>query len=294
MQQALSIRRAPALALAMQAALLALLVVESVVRLPVYGSVWIGHDYTLYMDATRRWLETGQFYHPYQVAGPYAITALEVLYPPVALWLFVPFTVLPAIAWWAPVAIVAWVVHQQRPGPWARVVILLLLTFPIDKATSWAVELVGNGNPGLWAVAFVALATRWPFFGSWVLLKPSLLPFGLIGIRRVAWWAGAAVLGALSLPFGAMWLDYAAVLGNASNGGLLYSLPNVTLCLVPLVGLVRLRNQVESTDPHHRVGPAVREQARDADAGERRRVGAGVRLVRRSAVEADAAGDGRA
>jgi hypothetical protein len=218
------------------AVLLGLLFAEVLVRLPTYGAVWIGHDYQLYMDATREWLAGGPFYEPYQLAGAYTIHATQILYPPVALWLFVPFTVLPAVLWWwVPVIIVTAVVWQQRPSPWQWVAILALLTLPVDKATSWAVEFVGNGNPGIWVAAIVALATRWPFFGSWALLKPSLAPFALVGVQRRAWWAGAAVLALLSLPFGAMWLDYGRVLLNAQGGGLLYSLPNVTLCLVPLV-----------------------------------------------------------
>ena len=217
------------------AGLLTLLVLEVVFRLPEYAAVWIGNDYRLYMDATREWLASGSFYRDYQVAGPYTVYAQEILYPPVALWLFVPFTVLPAVLWWTPVAVIGWVVWKQRPSPWQWVAILALLTLPIEDGTSWAIEFIGNGNPGMWAAMFVALATRWPFFGSWVVMKPSLFPFSVVGVRRRAWWYGAAALAALSLPFGAMWLDYARVLLNAQGAGLLYSLPNVTLVVTPLL-----------------------------------------------------------
>ena len=60
-----------------------------------------GVDFLLYRDAAARWLAGGPYFEPYQLAGPYPITAGDVLYPPVALWLFVPFTVLPAVLWWA-------------------------------------------------------------------------------------------------------------------------------------------------------------------------------------------------
>ena len=53
-------------------------------------------DFDLYMAATRSWLSGLGFYHPYQLSGPYEITPGDILYPPVALLLFVPFTVLPA------------------------------------------------------------------------------------------------------------------------------------------------------------------------------------------------------
>ena len=36
----------------------------------------------------------------------------------VALWLFVPFTVLPAVLWWAiPIAVTAWAIWRLRPAP---------------------------------------------------------------------------------------------------------------------------------------------------------------------------------
>lgn len=67
--------------------------------LPAFGSV-VGIDVDLYIDAARRWLATGQFYEAYQLNGSYQITLGDVLYPPVALVLFVPFVVLPGVLWW--------------------------------------------------------------------------------------------------------------------------------------------------------------------------------------------------
>lgn len=217
-----------------------LLVVEAIVRLPQYGTAWLGHDFRLYMDATRDWLASGSYYRDYQLAGPYPVAATEILYPPIALVLFVPFTVLPAPAWWAvPLGAVGWVLWRQRPSLTRWVVILSLLAFPIEDGTSWAVEFIGNGNPGIWEAAIVALATRFPVFGSWALIKPSLFPFAVVGIRSRTWWAGLAALAVASAHFGPMWIDYIAVLSNAQGVGPLYSLPNVTLCLVPLVALIR-------------------------------------------------------
>src|SRR5690348_5487772 len=71
----------------------------------------LGGDMNLYLDAARHWLGGGSFYLDRQLAGPYEITGGDVLYPPVALALFVPFTVLPAVLWFAiPLAIVGWTV----------------------------------------------------------------------------------------------------------------------------------------------------------------------------------------
>jgi len=72
------------------------------------------------------------------------------------------------------------------------------------------------------------------FAAPFVLLKPSLAPFALFGIRRRSWWLGAAVLAVLCLPFGAMWLDWLTTLRNSQGGGLLYSSLEAFLLLLPL------------------------------------------------------------
>jgi hypothetical protein len=67
-----------------------------------------GRDYAMYMERTRAWLAGDGFYVPHQLAGPYPIAFGDAMYPPVTLVLFVPFTILPVILWWAiPLAITA-------------------------------------------------------------------------------------------------------------------------------------------------------------------------------------------
>jgi hypothetical protein len=66
------------------------------------------------------------------------------------------------------------------------------------------------GNPSMWA--FAALTAG---LGLMAALKPTLLPFALVGIRSRRWWQWTAVAAALSLPFIAMWSDFATALGNA-------------------------------------------------------------------------------
>ena len=61
---------------------------------------YVGTDYQIYMDAARRWLDGGSYFLPRQLGGSYDIQSGDVLYPPVALWLFVPFTMLPPVVWW--------------------------------------------------------------------------------------------------------------------------------------------------------------------------------------------------
>jgi hypothetical protein len=188
-----------------------------------------GIDYGLYMDATRRWLDGGAFFQPYQLAGPYPIQMGDVLYPPNALWLFIPFTVLPAVLWWAiPLGTTAAVVWRVRPAPVAWPFLALCCFWPPFVARIVA------GNPVMWAMAAVALgfAVRWAFVG--VLLKPSLFPFALLGIRDRAWWIALAVLLVASIPFGTMWLDWVTAVTN-STGGMLYSLQDVPILLLPVI-----------------------------------------------------------
>ncbi len=81
----------PRAALALSAAVFAIpLVFVLLVPHPLEQPV--GVDFQLYREVTMRWLGGGPFYQPYQLAGPYPISAGDVLYPPVALWLFVPFS----------------------------------------------------------------------------------------------------------------------------------------------------------------------------------------------------------
>jgi len=55
----------------------------------------LGVDFSLYRDVAARWLAGGSYFEPHQLAGPYTIEVGDILYPPVGLWLFVPFAVLP-------------------------------------------------------------------------------------------------------------------------------------------------------------------------------------------------------
>jgi hypothetical protein len=193
-----------------------------------------GVDYLLYRDAAARWLAGGPFFEPYQLVGPYPISAGDILYPPVGLWLFVPFAVLPAavaaIAWWAvPIGITAWAVVHLRPGPRAWPLIALCLAWPTTPLKVW------TGNPVIWAVAAVALGTlyRWP--SVFALLKPSLFPFGLFGANRRSWWIALAGFALLCVPFGSMWVDWVASVVNSRGGGVLYSALEIPMLLLPIV-----------------------------------------------------------
>ena len=195
-----------------------------------------GVDRDLYLGVTRRWLDGGPYFEPYQIAGPYEIRAGDVLYPPVALLLFLPFALgglVGAVAWFVlpligTAACVAWL----RPRPVVWPLLALCAANPTTLLKTW------TGNPVIWSMLAVALATigpRWRATAPLALLKPSLAPFALFGANRRSWWIGLAVLIVLSLPFGALWLDWVGSVANSRGGGLLYSALEVPILLLPLV-----------------------------------------------------------
>lgn len=195
------------------------------------GSV-VGVDRGIYKEAALRWAGGGFWYYPEQVAGPYVITQGHVLYPPTALVWLVPAAYLPDLLWWAiPICVIAGVVWHHRPMLWAWPVIGLCLS------TFWSVEIIASGNPGLWIAMFAALGTIWRPAFALVLLKPSLGPFALFGVRSRGWWGLVVALVVVSLAFLPLWSDYVHVLLNG-RGPLAvpwYSLRDVPLVAVPLI-----------------------------------------------------------
>jgi hypothetical protein len=199
-------------------------------------SLHFGGDLGALQGATTHWLAGDGFYLPYQLAGPYLEDPLSnILYPPVALALFIPFTVLPAFLWWLiPAAITAATVWYWRPTPWALVGIgICALSYPTIIA-------VHQGNPVMWIAAFVALGTRWPAYWALVFLKPSLFPFALLGIRHRRWWLVTGILVLMSLLLVPMTVDWLTVLLNIRGGrtGLLYSWPETVILAMPILAWV--------------------------------------------------------
>jgi hypothetical protein len=105
----------------------------------------------------------------------------------------------------------------------------------------------------MWIAAFVALGTVWGWPGVLVALKPSLLPFMLVGIRSRSWWLAAGLLVLVSLAVLPMWFDYATAMLNA-RGPLvspLYSLGNVPVVLIPLVARLDSRRRAKRRDTNN-------------------------------------------
>ena len=197
---------------------------------PAYVRWLVGIDADIYFTATQTWLQDGQWYLPRQLAGPYGIEYGDVLYPPILLYLLVPFQWLPFALWWAiPLAAIAVGLLAMRPPRWSWPLLIVCLAWPLS------VEQLIKGNPVLWvmAIATVCLARGWPL--TLVLLKPSLAPFALPGIHRRSWWIVLGLMGLAMLPFWELAFLYPQVVLDSRGGGLLYSVRDIPLLLMPLI-----------------------------------------------------------
>jgi hypothetical protein len=204
-------------------------VVELRAALSDIGISIIALDIGHYLDGTRRWLETGSPYLPNEVAAPFDFAPLTFLHPPVALYLFLPFLVLPLQLWWIiPIAVVVAIIVAWRPAPWSWPVMMAALVF-----SRFHVPLI-VGNTDLWVWAGVAAGLRFGWPALLVVVKPSLLPLAAVGIRQRSWWIAAAVVALACLPFGALWFDWIAVVRN-SPAPVTYSVLNLPWLLIPVV-----------------------------------------------------------
>jgi hypothetical protein len=217
----------------------------------------IGADYRFFMDITRNWVDTGEFYLPHQLAGPYQVqTLVDVLYPPFALYLFVPFLVLPAVLWWAvPMTMFAVGIAWLRPARWTWPLIAIGIAWPQTLA-----QLL-YGNTNMWVAGMIAagVVLAWP--SVLILFKPAFAPFALIGVNRRRWWVAMGILCLAALPFGTMWLDYATVIRNSSLSAS-YGLINLPLMVAPLIAWVGRRRPERSV---HLQADAPAEAVPDVD-----------------------------
>ena len=202
----------------------------------------LGADLSLYREATQRWLAGGPFYLPYQLVGPYAVGTSDILYPPVtAVLLFIPSLALPTPLWWVvPLAVIAIVVAHHRPAPWALALIALSLAF------APTVQLIAAGNPAMWIAAAMAVGTIWRPASAFILLKPSVIPLALFGIRDRRWWLIVGAICVISLLLLPMDLDWLSAVLNAGGdrSGILYSLRDVPFISIGLVAWLGRRRPV--------------------------------------------------
>jgi hypothetical protein len=204
------------------------------------GTDW-GADLRGYVEASRSWLAGDGFYLPRQLNGPYPIELGDVLYPPTVLYVFIPFLVLPYQLWWVlAVGLLGSVVWSWRPALWAVASILVCLAFPDQPV------LYFRGAPVIVFAALVAAALRWKWPGALILLKPSILPFALIGIRTRGWWITAGFLVVLTLPLLPLIPDWLRAIADARGPqGWLYSVKDLPLLMVPVIAYLG-----RTRDPH--------------------------------------------
>jgi hypothetical protein len=201
----------------------------------IYGLINTS-DFEWYREAAQHWLETGQWYLPEQLTGPYVFEAnVHVMYPPSALYLFVPFVFLPQVIWWAvPLGIMAYALWRWRPAMWSWPLLAL--------GVMWHRTLVDTiqGNTDLWAAGGIAAAFLWGWPAVLMTLKPTFGLFALIGIRRRSWWLAAAVFAVLNVPLIPLWFDYLAVVRNADIDPL-YGLSSTPILFIPVVAWLARR-----------------------------------------------------
>jgi hypothetical protein len=194
----------------------------------------VGADFRLYLDAARGVLDGNGLYPAHQRAGAYVVADGDILYPPPILLLMLPFAVLPAFLFWVvPLATIAAAVVRHRPVAWSWPLLAFGLAYPVTSLK------IVHGNPTMWIVAAIALGTITAGPAVFVLLKPTLAPFALIGANRRPWWLALAAAAAIAVAFAPLWPDYLRVLANARNpNGVLYSLDEVPFALVPIVAWI--------------------------------------------------------
>jgi len=204
-----------------------------------------GVDYRLYVDTATRWLKAGTYFQPYQLAGPYGISAGDILYPPVALVLFVPFTLLPSILWWLlPAAAVLWCLIRLQPTRTTWPFLAACAAWPTTPLK------ILTGNPVIWAVAALSLGVVYAWPSVLVLIKPSLFPFALFGSSTRRWWLALGIFAAIGLPFGSLWIDWFHSVLNSKGGGIAYSSLEIPMLAFPIVAWLGRSGQVRSSDRH--------------------------------------------
>lgn len=176
----------------------------------------VGFDLSIYLEGTRSWLAGTGFYRPRELTGqPFTILVGDVLYPPPAVLLFLPWALgMPVALWWLiPLAITAAAIAHVRPSAFAWP----LLAWTLTDTRTWAI--IVYGNPSMWAIAAVAAGSAWGWPAVGTLIKPIFWPFAALGFRRPAQRGRTAVavaafliVGLLFLP---MWPDYARAMANA-------------------------------------------------------------------------------
>ena len=214
---------------------------ELLILVPYVGAQHaLGTDHGFFRKIGEHWLDTGQFYLPRQLAGPYIVeTDVDVLYPPTAIPFFAALRWLPFPLFWAiPLGVIAIVLIKLRPRMWTWPILLFLVVNPISPRP---LSDLLYGNTNMWIVAAIGAGIVWGWPAVLVTLNPSLGPFALVGIRHKSWWVAMAILAVASLAVLPLWRDYFTAIRN-SNAEWYWSLQDVPLMCLPLVAWLGRQN----------------------------------------------------
>lgn len=179
---------------------------------------FVGVDAARYVEHASWWLAGRSPYMPHEVAGPFVYSEDTFLHPPLALPLFAAFTILPLPLFWAiPLSIIGWSI--RRAPTWTWPLLAAALAWPRTQGALIV------GNTDMWVAAFAAAGVRYGWPAVLVAVKPSLFPLAFTGALHRSWWVAGVAVAVACIPFGALWLDWLAVIRN-SGVGLDYSLLN--------------------------------------------------------------------
>jgi hypothetical protein len=206
----------------------------------------LGIDLRIIHVFTDRWISSGSMYLPSQLAGPYGardftydLATLPSLYPPNTIVLFLLIRYLPDIIWWlVPLGVLIVAFRTWRPSWWTWPLLAAVAALP-TTTTSFLV-----GNTAMWAVAGVAGGLLWGWPAALVALKPSLVPFALLGILgpRDRFAIGILAILVTAALTATQWGIYLAAVRN-SDAGPLYSIRDWPMMLAPAVAWMGRRNR---------------------------------------------------
>jgi hypothetical protein len=227
----------------------------------------LGLDYRGFVVYGQRLIDTGSLYLPAQLTGPYewatlpadplvapfSPATLPCVYPPLVAFLAVPAALLPWPVWWvAPALVLAFCFARWRPASWTWPILAALLAWPDVSAT------VIVGGSAMWMTAAIAAGLYWGWPILFVLIKPTLAPLVLIGLRRRSFWIAVVVVGVLSVPLLGDWLRYPAVVLNAGAPGPGYFAANIPFIALPVIAWLGRRR---TADRPPEVRPLVSAEA---------------------------------
>ena len=216
----------------------------------------VGVDFRLFSELGRRWSESGSMYQEYQPAGPYpfdrAAGTNDVgdapgLYPPIAGPAFALARLLGPVVWWAvPIGVLIYAFTQWRPAAWTWPLFALTTLWPSTAAPFL------TGSTTMLVAAGVAGGLLWGWPALVIVFKPTFAPFAVVGIRRRSFWVGLVLLVVLSLAMLGEWAIYLSAMRNVTGAGLLYSIADLPLVLVPIIGwLGRSRPGTPAREPRN-------------------------------------------